>query len=404
MERIALYSAKIGSIFIIVVALGAVTIPTTFADQDPAIVLNTEGSAIPGCEETNDCFVPSTVTINVGGEVVWKNVDRTYHSATSGIIRDGGPDGVFDSGLFPPGTEFSHTFDAPGEYPYYCIVHPWMRGLVIVQEAVEDTPSGQPYVSTENNFFIEFSEGWTVQSLDSIDQPNVIATNPTSDTIPSNITLHIKEAGNHTLNSIRESRIADLEGRADDGSFQVLNNTLTTINNLDAFIFDTIDVLDSDDSTIETKHREVTIMASGKIYTFLLSTARNNFDSEVRMFDHSLKSFTTDAHILSSGYYYEKFRTLILSFEEPITLSDGWQNSIQLRSVGPSGTNTLTPSTISKNLIPDDTSMVWIVFPYSDVEQLADITSLTVVVEPDTFTDSQDIYNGLTIFSVTILD
>ena len=401
----ALHSAKIVSVFIMIgVVLGAVTIPTTFADQDPTIVLNKEGSAIPGCEETDDCFVPSTVTINVGGEVVWKNIDTTYHTATSGIIRDGGPDGVFDSGLFPPGEEFSHTFDMPGEYPYYCIVHPWMEGLVIVQEAVDDTPSGQPYVNIEGSFFMEFPERWTVQSMDSIGQPNVIVTNPTADIIPSNITLHIKEAGNHTLNSIRESRLADLEGLADDDSFQVLNNISTTINNLDAFMFDATDVLDSDDGTIETKHREVTIIASGKIYTFLLSTALNNFDSEVRMFDHSLESFTTDAHILSSGYYYEKFRTLILSFGEPITLSDGWRDSIQLRSIGPNGTNTLTPSTITKNMIPDGAGMVWIVFPYSDVRQLADITSLTVVVEPDTFTDSQDIYNGLTIFSVTILD
>lgn len=396
--------AKMGSVFVIVcVVLGAVTIPTTFATQDPTIVLNKEGSAIPGCEETDDCFVPSTVTIDVGGEVVWRNVDTTYHSATSGIIRDGGPDGVFDSGLFPPGEEFSHTFDMPGEYPYYCIVHPWMKGLVIVQ-AVDYTPPGQPYVNIEGRFFIEFPERWVVQSMDSVDQPTVIATNPAADTIPSNITLHIKEAGNHTLNSIRESRLADLEGLADDDSFQVLNNISTTINDLDAFRFDATDILDSDDDTIETKHREVTIIASGKIYTFLLSTALNNFDSEARMFDHSLESFTTDAHISSSGYYYEKFRTLILSFGEPITLSDGWRDSIQLRSIGPNGTNTLTPSTIAKNLIPDGASMVWIVFPYSDVGQLADITSLTVVVEPDTFTDSQDSYNGLTIFSVTILD
>lgn len=399
-----MHLTAVGSIFIIVgVALGVTTIPSSFADQDPAIVLNKEGSAIPGCEETDDCFVPSTVTINVGGEVVWKNVDTTYHSATSGITRDG-PDGVFDSDLFPPGEEFSHIFDTPGEYPYYCIVHPWMRGLVIVQEAVDDTPSVQPYANAENNFFIEFPEGWTVKSLDSIDQPNVIATNPTADITPSNITLHINEAGNHTLNSIRESRIADLEGLADDDSFQVLNNILTTINNHDALMLDTTSVLDSDDGIIETKHREVTIIASGKTYTFLLSTALNNFDSEARMFEYSLESFTTDARILSSGYYYEKFRTLILSFGEPITLSDGWQDSMQLRSVGPNGTNTLTPSTISKNLIPDGASTVWIVFPYSDVGQLADITSLTVIVEPDTFTDNQDIYNGLTIFSVTILD
>jgi len=31
------------------------------------------------------------------------------------------------------GSSFSHTFDAPGTYPYFCMVHPWMEGTVIVQ-------------------------------------------------------------------------------------------------------------------------------------------------------------------------------------------------------------------------------------------------------------------------------
>ena len=118
--------------------VGVAAAPMAFADHSTATVLNQEGSSVPGCEETNDCFIPSTVTIDIGGEVVWKNVDNAAHTVTSGVLADGGPDGIFDSGLFVPDTEFSHVFDTPGEYPYFCLVHPWMSGMVVVQEAAAD--------------------------------------------------------------------------------------------------------------------------------------------------------------------------------------------------------------------------------------------------------------------------
>jgi len=99
-----------------------------------AVVSNPLGSSVPGCEETDEgCFIPSTITIDVGGEVTWVNDDGAAHTVTSGVLTDGGPDGLFDSGLFAPGDEFSVTFWAKGEYPYFCLVHPWMEGLVIVE-------------------------------------------------------------------------------------------------------------------------------------------------------------------------------------------------------------------------------------------------------------------------------
>ncbi|NIU01967.1 MAG: hypothetical protein GWN01_13955, partial [Nitrosopumilaceae archaeon] len=53
---------------------------------------------------------------------------------------DNGPDGVFDSQLFMGGTTFSHVFSYPGEFPYFCLVHPWMVGTVIVSgDAPEDS-------------------------------------------------------------------------------------------------------------------------------------------------------------------------------------------------------------------------------------------------------------------------
>jgi len=90
------------------------------------------GSSVPGCEETDECYVPNKVTIGVGGTVTWTNDDTAAHTVTSGTPSDG-PDGAFDSSIVMAGKTFEHTFDDAGEYDYFCIVHPWMTGTVIVE-------------------------------------------------------------------------------------------------------------------------------------------------------------------------------------------------------------------------------------------------------------------------------
>ncbi|RDJ33817.1 MAG: hypothetical protein DWQ18_02550 [Crenarchaeota archaeon] len=96
------------------------------------------GSGVPGCEETNECYIPYEVTIAVGGEVLWVN-DDAGHTVTAGDI-EGDKDLVgvdypngFDSGFYTAGNTYSHKFDVAGEYPYFCQVHPWMKGIVIVK-------------------------------------------------------------------------------------------------------------------------------------------------------------------------------------------------------------------------------------------------------------------------------
>ena len=108
--------------------------PPAFADHASVTVTNAPGSSTPGCEATDDCFVPSTVTIDVGSEVIWENTDNAAHTATSGTPTDG-PDGVWDSSLMMVGGSYSKMFDEAGTYPYFCMVHPWMQGTVIVEAA-----------------------------------------------------------------------------------------------------------------------------------------------------------------------------------------------------------------------------------------------------------------------------
>ncbi len=95
-----------------------------------ATVENAAGSSTPGCEP--DCFIPSTVVITVGGTVTWDNTDNAAHTSSSGTAADG-PDGVFDSSLIMAGGSYSHTFDTAGTFDYFCMVHPWMQGTVIVE-------------------------------------------------------------------------------------------------------------------------------------------------------------------------------------------------------------------------------------------------------------------------------
>jgi uncharacterized protein YjbI with pentapeptide repeats/plastocyanin len=89
------------------------------------------GSSVPGCEETMSCYLPAHAIIGVGGTVTWDDVDTAAHTVTSGTPADG-PSGMFDSSLIMAGASFSYTFEEAGSYDYWCIVHPWMTGIVEV--------------------------------------------------------------------------------------------------------------------------------------------------------------------------------------------------------------------------------------------------------------------------------
>ena len=104
--------------------------PEAFA----ATVTNAPGSSTPGCEDTAEgCFIPSPVTIDIGETVTWENNDTAAHTATGGSATEG-PSGVFDSSLIMAGSSFSHTFEDAGTFDYFCMVHPWMAGTVIVED------------------------------------------------------------------------------------------------------------------------------------------------------------------------------------------------------------------------------------------------------------------------------
>lgn len=77
-------------------------------------------------------FQPNPLIIQKGSTVTWNNQDVVTHTVTSGHgFSDPQMGKQFDSGLI--GKTYKHIFKKPGEYPYFCQVHPMMQGKVIVK-------------------------------------------------------------------------------------------------------------------------------------------------------------------------------------------------------------------------------------------------------------------------------
>ena len=85
----------------------------------------------PGCEEDDRCYIPSKITIKKGEQVTWINEDSAFHSVTSGFYD--APTDLFDSGYMDPFDVYVLTFDDEGTFDYFCTLHPWMEGQVIVE-------------------------------------------------------------------------------------------------------------------------------------------------------------------------------------------------------------------------------------------------------------------------------
>ena len=96
------------------------------------LVIIPAGTSVPGCEDGDKCYDPSTLIIFKGGEIIWRNDDSSAHTVSSGDIVNG-PDSLFDSRLIQPDETFSFKFEKTGKYDYFCMIHPWAKASITVQ-------------------------------------------------------------------------------------------------------------------------------------------------------------------------------------------------------------------------------------------------------------------------------
>jgi len=90
------------------------------------------GSLDPNSEKG---YEPDPATVSPGSTIVWDNQDNALHTATSGDPTTAVPDGKFDTGMVGAMTQSQPIAmpTEPGEYTYFCTLHPYLVGTVVVQ-------------------------------------------------------------------------------------------------------------------------------------------------------------------------------------------------------------------------------------------------------------------------------
>jgi predicted secreted protein with PEFG-CTERM motif len=210
-KKIRQMQTKVYSLFGLLAIFSLIAIaPSAFADHTTAEVDMAVGSSVVGCETTNECYIPHMVTIDVGGEVMWNNIDAMAHTVTAGTPTEGLSE-HFDSGLMAPGAMFSHTFDAAGTFDYFCMVHPWMAGAVMVSS--EETHGDMEEM--EGMKEMGHSDDYAAKGVDLSDQFTTILT--------SGVIHHI---GGNTDDA---TLLVHLFGADDDGKLEItLNSDIIT--------------------------------------------------------------------------------------------------------------------------------------------------------------------------------
>jgi plastocyanin len=88
----------------------------------------------PGVTVADFHFTPATTTIHIGDTITWTNDGPSSHTATA-------HGGSFDTGVLKKGQSASHTFTQPGTFTYFCQIHPFMHGTIVVLAATTTTTS-----------------------------------------------------------------------------------------------------------------------------------------------------------------------------------------------------------------------------------------------------------------------
>src|SRR5579862_341381 len=99
--------------------------PIAITDVPLEEEMKTAGAGQQQVVADNFSFAPATTAVPAGSTITWTNRDDVPHNIVSTEQK-------FKSPVLDTDENFSHTFDAPGTYKYYCSIHPKMTGEVVV--------------------------------------------------------------------------------------------------------------------------------------------------------------------------------------------------------------------------------------------------------------------------------
>jgi plastocyanin len=103
----------VGLVALFATALLLGQVGTTFADEATVNI-------------DNFAFTPDVLTVKVGTSVTFVNHDDIPHLVVAS-------DGKYRSKALDTNDKFSIAFDKPGDYAYFCGLHPHMKGKIVVE-------------------------------------------------------------------------------------------------------------------------------------------------------------------------------------------------------------------------------------------------------------------------------
>jgi plastocyanin len=97
------------------------------------------------CSNSGNCgYNPLSKNVTSGTGLTWTNTGGQPHTASECTTSDTSnacPSGAgyntsgsraFDSGSLGKSQTYSYNFNTPGTFYYYCTIHPWMHGTIVV--------------------------------------------------------------------------------------------------------------------------------------------------------------------------------------------------------------------------------------------------------------------------------
>ena len=99
--------------------------PTSAAAATGAVVALHQG--VVRVSIHNFAFGPARLVVSPGTRIVWTNKDSDPHTVDS-------TKGVWTSEALDTDSQFARVFTNTGTFPYYCSIHPFMHGTIVVKK------------------------------------------------------------------------------------------------------------------------------------------------------------------------------------------------------------------------------------------------------------------------------
>jgi plastocyanin len=120
-----------GAVVIAITSVAILTPASASPLSGPEVPAQTVASEAPAASTTevkidNFAFTPGVITVKAGTRVTWINHDDIPHTVDS-------TEGKFKSAPMDTDDKFQFRFTEPGEYTFYCRMHPKMTGKIVVR-------------------------------------------------------------------------------------------------------------------------------------------------------------------------------------------------------------------------------------------------------------------------------